>query len=157
MRYTVYVPDDDAARIEEHKHLLNVSEIARTALLDEVAKLNERAEKRKSVARQVVEELRGDSEFAQQKQIYEERRAKRLEQATEIGAVFVATRLRSKLVDLDRLAEIDSQPPRYIPPDIDSDLLHELVVKLGFDTIPEEFRHTARAAFRETVHMLMER
>ena len=157
MRYTVYVPDEAAARIEAHKHLLNVSEIARMALIEEVTRLDERAENRKSVARQVVDELRGDDDFAKQKELYEERRAKRLERATEIGAQLVATALRTKRVDLDRLSEIDTQPPRYIPPDIDGDLLHELHDELGFDTIPEEYRRTARAAFRETVHMLMER
>lgn len=157
MRYTVYVPDDDAARIEEHKHLMNVSEVARAALLEEVAKLDERAEKRKSVARRVVEGLRGDDEFAKQKQIYEERRAERLGFATDIGAELVAVLLRDGAVDLDRLAEINSQPPRYIPPDIDRELLNALHDKIGFDTIPEEYRHTARAAFRETVYMLMER
>ena len=156
-RYTVYVSDEDAERIEPHKHLFNVSEVSRNALLEEVRRLEGVGDKRTAVALRVVERIKENEAFKQQRETYDTRRAERLDQASDTGAELVASLLDEGELDVERLAEIDSQPPQHLPSDIDRRLMFELSEVLGFQRVPDEYRHAARAAFRETVHLLMER
>jgi hypothetical protein len=149
--------DEDGERIDAWKFRMNVSEVARNALLQEVQRLEGRMPGMNAVSStEVANRLKKEPSLQKAKKAYEARHEEGVREAEAVGALLV-----EKLVEdgftFDDLVEMDSLALYRVPPDIDRDLLRDLQEALNLvgRSVPEDFKHAARKGFRDTVRLVV--
>ena len=154
-RLTVYLSEDDAERVEPFKSQMNISEIARRAILAEISKIETEQGEGVPASARVVEYLRSNAKLADQVESYEQEMRGRRAVAREVGADLVARLVSEERVDFAGLAEVDSLAGSRLPVDIDGQLLEALRQVENRNRVPDDIRHAARQSFRETIRLFL--